>query len=234
MSYLIHFNHNHDKLGRFTTSDRVSVQGIDTTSKDYVIKKDTRIDRVTTTNKEINVGRTYATFTESDRNEYLSVCKDWLGATHKMQLKTTKDVKVAGKSTQADAFANILKTTDIKDLVAHNNSGTTRADKKEQRNLTKIYKNAYKSQDKFDEALFKFNQGLTYGKYHNENLSNRFYSELNKKGYDAAVDLNDLNFAENPVIFIKREDSLKQISVSEITQQDIDSAQIWLRERGYI
>lgn len=233
-NYLKHYNHNHDSLGRFTSSDVVNIDGVHKDAKDYIIKKGTKIDRVSTTDKEINVGRTYGTFTDSDKKKYLSVCKDWLGATHKMELATKKDVKVAGKSTQAQIFSDLLKNNSIEDLVRHTVPSDSKSYKKERKEVSKIYKNAYKNQESFDKALFKFNQGLSYGRHHDMRLENEFYKKLSQKGYDAAVDLNDLNFADSPVIFIKREDSLELKKVSEIKQSEIDDAEIWLRKKGYI
>lgn len=240
--YLIHYNHNHDKLGRFAKSSSMRKNGwkdLDNES-DYVLKKGTTINRVSTSADEIDSGMTYGTHTEVDKNLYVSVAKDWLSANHQLEMKTTKDVRVAGTQAQAKAFVDVYKNSTIDELVEYStptilgsNGKQTRENKISQKETRKIYEKAYKNQESFDTALFKFNQGLSNNRNASNEVTRRYSEHITNQGYDALTDLNDLNFSQKPVIFVDRKKSLKTTKISDLTDSDVDEANEWLKKRGY-
>ena len=241
MSYLIHYNHNHDKLGRFAKSSSMRNNAWKDlhNEQDYTIKKGTVVNRVSTSNNEKDEGITYGTHTKIDKNLYISVAKDWLSANHQIEMKTIRDVKVAGVQAQAKAFVEVYQNSSIDELVEYstptiiNAQGKqTRNNKQTQKETRAIYKNAGKNQESFDKALFKFNQGVTNNRVQNSNVTQKYIDNISKQGYDAMTDLNDLNFSQKPVIFIDRNKTLQTTKISELTDRDVDRANEYLKKKG--
>lgn len=239
MSELYHFNPNHDKLGRFASnatskSYRKYVSG-DNVTADYVLNKGSKVYRISRSGSEKDEGRTYGVHTEADKNIYISSAKEWFAANYQIQLKAVKDIKVAGIQTQAKEFANLYKNTTISSLVDHSkpirlnvHGKQIRANKIERKEIAKLYKNALKNQESFDQALKEFSGGLIYK---DSNLTKQYLSDLSIKGYDAIVDINDLHMSNKPVQFIDRNKSLKTTKVSDLTYEDVDKAAEWLAKR---
>lgn len=210
-------------------------------SKDFYLKKGTKVQRVTSLLEKDDNGSTYVSYKNRDNKAYVSIAKDWMASNYKIQMKTLSDIKIAGKKAQAKAFINMLSDTTIDELVNHtspivrNSKGKQTIDsKKARKKFEKIYKDAWKNQDSFDSALLEFNSGLTNRRVNSNNLDFRFYKELKKQGYNALVDLNDLNFAEAPIIFINRNKSLKTTKISQISDKDVEKAQMWLDKHDLV
>ncbi len=87
-------------------SDRLKKAGIiEQKNGDYVLKKDSRINRYTDKKESVDDRQKYASITEHDKKEYLESMKDYLNGDH-MYLETykaKKDLKMASK-TQVESF----------------------------------------------------------------------------------------------------------------------------------
>lgn len=115
-TYLIHYNHRHDKLGRFASA----VGG----SSDFVVKKGTKVRRITGSKTENpNDIVTYVSKSKLDKKLYTSetgsVFGSFNGKSYTHRLKTNKDIKAAGRQAQAKAFAKVLEKATDKQLINH-------------------------------------------------------------------------------------------------------------------
>lgn len=253
-TYLIHYNHNHDKLGRFARS----VGG----SSDAVIKKGDKFRRVTgSMNENESDSITYASSSKIDKKIYTSETRNifgsYQGPNYSHRLKAKRDIKVAGKQAQAEAFAKVLEKANMKQLIEHTKHVDIDVNPKLRKyakdpDVTRLYKNAKKDKESFDLAFDAFIQNLST----RSPLSNQFIDNLRSKGYGALNDEYDsrgnvpgkVNFydrekryiksttinADSAVVFLNRHEELKTVRVSKITNRDIARAERWLRKKGYV
>ena len=252
-NYLAHYNHNHDKLGRFASG----VGG----PKDRVLKKGTVLNRIGAENENDKSKKwttTYVSGSKVDDKIYTSLSggKVFYG-NHKQKLKTTNDIKVAGREAQAKAFLEVLKKTDIDSLVKHTNHLDTSVNPKlnkyvSDKSLRRLYKNVGKNQESFNLAYDAFVQNVD----NREFLSREFFKILKNQGYKALVDDYDshlpnkpgiINYnnsdgsedsivvrAENAMIFLDRRNDLMTEKITKIRKSDVTKANKWLKENGYI
>lgn len=252
-TYLIHYNHRHDKLGRFASA----VGG----SSDSIIRKNKKYTRISgTKNEDDKNPLTYASSSRIDRKIYISETGSIFGdpdSRYMYKFKTTENIKVAGRQTQAKSFAKILKDADIKDLVKHTEHLDGNVNPKlkgyvKDSDLARLYKKARKDQDAFYMAFDAFIQNIdNRGK-----LTKRFIKDLKSQGYGALTDEYDvghgkagkINYydskghsitgtainANSATIFLERNKHLKTVKVKDIKDSDIKWAEIWLRANGYV
>lgn len=253
--YLKHYNPNHDKLGRFARSS--------SGPKDFTIKKGTKTQRVTKVINETNEGRTFVTYTKVDNNIYRALGERSFGARVADTLVTKNDVKVAGRQAMAEAFIEIYKDVKLKDLVKHTSGLPNiefgkdlkgnfdkyldiKSDRKYNKAIEKMYKNADKSQDSFDTAYTAFSTNL----HRKDKVSDKFMKKLSEKGYGALIDDYDSWDPKHPgvydyglgngvdlrakraLIFIDRKKDLELTDRIWLEDHQTDAIK-WLRKNGY-
>ena len=254
--FLIHYNKNHDKLGRFARS-------IGGGSADTVVKKGTKFRRVTGSIKEDSRDSvTYVSNSKIDRKLYTSetgsVFGSFNGPSYSHKLKTRKDIKVAGKQAQAESFARVLDKASPKQLVDHTqhlDTGINPELKKyvKDPDLKRLYQDAKKNQKSFDLAFEVFTQNIDT----RDKLTSDFINDLKSRGYGALHDEYDTKYKDTPgkvnyydpktgiingtvinansaMIFLDRNENLKTVKVNSISKRDIARAEKWLRRKGYV
>lgn len=242
-TYLAHYNHNHDKLGRFARSSGKS---------DFTLPKNYKVYRVgSRREKEKTDLRTYVSTTDIDNKIYTTVSKYVFRATHKYVLKTTKDSRIAGDKTQKEVFRSLVKDFKPDDFAKHISYVDSQINKnlkniKTSNDVVSLYKNVDRSRKDFETAYDAFicNINNTQSK-----LSEEFFNRLSAKGYDGALDRYDSHDPKHPglqflsngninvkaqqaVIFFDRGDNLKRISKRRITDKQRSEAIRWLQESG--
>lgn len=242
-TYLAHYNHNHDKLGRFARS----VGG----SSDFILAKDYKVKRVGKRKEKADAHhRTYVSTTDADDKIYTAMSRTVFGATHKYVYKTKKDSKIAGTNIQKKVFNELVKDFKIKDFTDHVNYIDTQINPdlknvKTKKEISKLYKNINSKKD-YQKAYDAFICNINNSK---SKLSSEFFDRLAKRGYDGLVDDYDshdpnspgLQFlsngnvnikAQRAVIFLDRGENLERISRKRISKRQRLKALEYLRDSG--
>lgn len=163
---------------------------------------------------------TYASTGDHDNKRYAGmlgmVRKNDTGRAYLMKMQASSDIKVASKDKAASIFAKLYETdADFRKAVEpyteSHFSGVNKVantSKLKGRNLRKMYEN--------------FNSNLPFIREGGTGSEKKFFSALQKSGYGAIQDVNDMKFsgynAKNPlIIFNNPSANLMVKSVSEIT-----------------
>lgn len=155
-------------------------------------------------------------------NEKRGMAKASLGSNYegiyKNKIKITKDVKRASVSNARKIFYSKMNSDptfkkNVIDTIKQTNYGY------DAENLFK--KNPKKFYD-------KFNQALATPQFQSKGIHKQFYSALEKKGYNAVLDINDTRYSgykkisKSPTIFFGK-DSWEKIGNTKLSDETIDS-----------
>lgn len=212
-----------------------------------VLKKSSKVQRISKTDSESNTGRTYISFTKLDNLQYEVEAGEgglyWTSNYdsnnpnnprktnfgYKVTLKVTDDVIAPSYNETVNAFIKTVENISVKDLATRiygfKEDQKTPNDKKEYKQKTKQFiKDMSKLSVKEcrDQAYKAYSQSLMKSP---ENQK-EFFNELKRRGYNAVVDHNDArdgNF-NTPLIVFERSKNLKQISATPITDRDKEKA----------
>lgn len=137
---------------------------------------------------------------------------------YKNKLKVTKDIKRASvNNARKIFFEQLKKDPDYKNQILDTISETTYG-----KNAKSLLKNNPK---KFYD---QFNRALATPEFQSKGLHTKFYSELEKHGYNALLDINDTRYSgmkqlvKEPTIFFG-ENVVKKLGNTRISEADIDS-----------
>lgn len=142
---------------------------------------------------------------------------------YKNQIKIKQDVKVASVNNAKKIFENKMKSDanfrkEVMDTLEKTNYGKMGA--KEIAN--------YKNSGKVSKKLYdRFNQSLATPEMQKAGIHKKFYSELQKKGYDAILDINDTRYSgykkisKSPTIFFGN-DKMEKIGSTKLSDIEIN------------
>ena len=207
-----------------------------TTDRDRIIKKGTKFQNISKNeSRKINNNPVYTSHNKSDNNLYKGQYADQINLygdkAYKNTLVLTKDVKVASQKQAVNTFIEMYNKDPkgvsesigkaYAELASFNKISTIRnfkakriekkfANKGEEWMQTKGY-------DIFNQTMMSSQETKARMKY---------YDMLGKKGYDAIIDTNDVNNsgAKDPIIFIKPNQSMKNIKSRELSMDEIELA----------
>ncbi len=231
-----------NKDGTLTPKGRKHLESLksDFKNEDFKLKKNTTFNRIGSENEIDNDKRTYVTFTKDDEKRYIDYSTE-LNGRYKLKLNSLSEINVAKGKTAVDAFGDILQKYSTEEFVnefcpkryntVKNIFGMQKeiqSSKNDRKEVNNIYKNAINDTKSFNKAYERFSMDIM-----KENkISNDYFKELSKKGYQALYDYNDRKAADNPLIIFNRGKSLKTTSISEITSKDLDEAINYLERKG--
>lgn len=188
MSYLIHFNPNHDpKNGQFTFSPG-----------DRVIKKGTETYRMATSKEDpVYDNKKYLSLTKDDHKKW----QEYIGegykregqATFNVMYTTTKDLRIAPYTKIGDWFVNEVRPEVQNQIILDTEKASSRI--------------GYSSEDMDDMLSLNFAAQTESGK--------KFINKLIELGYDGIEDIHGRNTADDPVIVFNPEQNLRKQKVSE-------------------
>ena len=243
--YLVHYNHNHDKLGRFARSVKIrkefskkhpldikenrnerkeySKSGIKRGLFKDTIREGSSVYRYSSTSKEtIDGRRKYASLTKTDRKVYKkdalnNVLSNKGNEVYLYQLQTTKKLKVAKGE----------KVT--KDLIKRYGDKEVRQAYKDiskvnlRTNYHKLQKELRDPKNEnhwmYDDLTKKSERvsKFVHKKLYDEKVSNEVYERYRNKGYDAIVDPEDyLDGYYYPVVLLNPDGTVRKKKVRKI------------------
>ena len=191
------------------------------------IKAGTIVQRITDNKDEKKDGRTYVSFKYLDNLKYVHAAGQELYVKYsaeapngyKVELKVTNDIIYPSYKKSMETFVKTISNNSI-DKIAEG------MDKKnfetfmrgvENKTVDELIDKSYKS---FSKSLMKSE--------HNRKI---FFSELQKQGYNAVVDHNDVGWTDAPLIVFEKSNNLKQISATPISFYDQDVAFMKMKKK---
>jgi len=139
---------------------------------------------------------------------------------YKNQIKVAKDVKVPSVNNARKIFYHKLNSDkafrkEVMDVIKKTNYG---------------YNAEYLLKTNPKKFYDRFNQALATPQFQSNGIHNKFYSELEKYGYNALLDINDTrysgykNIAKSPTIFFGK-DVVEKIGSTKLSDVEIDKNQ---------
>ena len=184
------------------------------TKKDsFVLKKGTSIHRSTYDPEDgKKEGHAYATFKSKDAKGYASRNKLFSGGkkTFDLSMVAKEDLISPSKKERIDTFVKLMQN-DPEFNKAYQTQKKTYQLLKNRDKADKIYKTVSELEKEY--KMFPVSLGG------NEELRKRYFSELNKKGYNMIIDDADASIiADSPIIVFDRQKSLEIVSVNEVNR----------------
>lgn len=203
-----------------------------------ILKKGTKINRVTNANEELSSDRpTYGSFTYDDKNRYEEMGAEGLlnfgsnpGSMRTDTYALKKDIKIASREEVQKKIIEDYGNKTVNDILGDSAKEYGKKFKSKYYNdiknlsvkdiLTETNFNPYydfKEPKKKSERII--DERLTYGAkvardlINQTNLTDKKYIKyFADKGYDAIIDLEDADVADYPIIFLNPKDTLKKVS----------------------
>ena len=204
--------------------------------QDRIIKKGTKFQNISKNeSRKINNNPVYTSHNKSDNNLYKGQYADQINLygdkAYKNTLVLTKDVKVASQKQAVNTFMEMYN----KDPKGVSESiGKAYAELASFNKISSIRNfKAKRIEKKFANKGEEWMQTKGYDIFNQTMMSSqetkarmKYYDMLGKKGYDAIIDTNDVNNsgAKDPIIFIKPNQSMKNIKSRELSMDEIELA----------
>ena len=186
---------------------------INTKKDSFVLKKGTTIHRSTYNAEDANrEGHAFATFKAKDAKGYARRNKLFSGGkkTFDLEMIAKEDLISPSKKERIDTFVNLM-LTDPKFKEAYQKQKQTYQLLKDPSKAKKIEQTVKGIQREY--SLFTVSLGGS------ADLRDRYFSELNKKGYNMIIDDADAEIiADSPIIIFDRQKSLEVISINEVNR----------------
>lgn len=187
---------------------------INTRKDAFVLKKGTPIHRTTYNPKEEQTGHAFASFKNKDAVGYARRQKIFSQGktTYDMTMKVKDTLVSPSKRERIDTFVKLM-STDPKFV----------QDYKKQKATYMLIKKDTKIEPTI-KGLEKEYGMFAVGLGGSEALRQRYFSELNKKGYNAIIDDADAGIISNsPIIVFDRGKSLDIVKISEVNREYLRS-----------
>ena len=191
-----------------------SSKKINTRKDEFVLKKGTYIHRSTYDAEDANRnGHAFATFKMKDAKGYASRNKLFSGGkkTFDLTMIAKEDLISPSKKERINTFVELM-LNDPKFEEAY----------RAQKQTYQLIKNPNKAKkiDKTVKGLQKEYEMFAVGLGGNEELRKRYFSELNKKGYNMIIDDADAEIISNsPILVFDRQKSLEVVSINEVNRE---------------
>ena len=200
------------------------------------IKKGTKFQNISKNeSRKLNNNPVYTSHNKSDNNLYKGQYADQINMygdkAYKNTLMLTKDVKVASQKQAVNTFIEMYN----KDPKGVSESiGKAYAELASFNKITAIRNfKAKRIEKKYANKGEDWMQTKGYDIFNKTMMSSqetkarmKYYDMLGKKGYDAIIDTNDVNNsgAKDPIIFIKPNQSMKNVKSRELGMDEIELA----------
>ncbi len=207
-----------------------------TMDQDRTIKKGTKFQNISKNeSRKLNNNPVYTSHNKSDNNLYKGQYADQINMygdkAYKNTLMLTKDVKVASQKQAVNTFIEMYN----KDPKGVSESiGKAYAELASFNKITAIRNfKAKRIEKKYANKGEDWMQTKGYDIFNKTMMSSqetkarmKYYDMLGKKGYDAIIDTNDVNNsgAKDPIIFIKPNQSMKNVKSRELGMDEIELA----------
>lgn len=185
-------------------------------SDDVVIDKGTEIHRISMIDNETHTGHAYAAYKEQDVKKYAQALNSFMDV-YDMKYTALENIVSPSKQKRVDTFIQM-----------HNDSAEVRRSAAEAKasimkyipGVVKHYEKKYSNladadQKTKDSAYDAFAYALVYDK----KLRERYFSTLQKQGYNAVIDDADVGRGmntESPLIIFDRQRSLSEAEITKI------------------
>ena len=187
---------------------------VNTKKDSFVLKKGTTLHRSTYNADESDrEGHIFATFKGKDAKGYASRNKFFSGGkkTFDMTMTATEDLISPSKKERVDTFIKLMMS-DPKFNEAYRAQKQTYQLLKNPSKAKKIEQTVDGLKKEYD--MFAVSLGGSAA------LRDRYFAELNKKGYNMIIDDADAGIISNsPVIIFDRQKSLKVVSINEVNRE---------------
>lgn len=187
---------------------------VNTKKDSFVLKKGTTLHRSTYNADESDrEGHIFATFKGKDAKGYASRNRFFSGGkkTFDMTMTATEDLISPSKKERVDTFIKLMMS-DPKFNEAYRAQKQTYQLLKNPSKAKKIEQTVDGLKKEYD--MFAVSLGGSAA------LRNRYFAELNKKGYNMIIDDADAGIISNsPVIIFDRQKSLKVVSINEVNRE---------------
>lgn len=187
---------------------------INTRKDSFILKKGTPIHRsvydITDANRD---GSAFASFKNKDAKKYASRNKRFSEGktTYDISMVASEDLISPSKKERVNTFVNLMMS-DPKFKEAY----------RKQKQVYQVLKNPEK-QKKIEltvKGLEKEYSTFAVGLGGSEELRKRYFSELNKKGYNMIIDDADAGIlSDSPILIFDRKKSLEVISVNKVNRK---------------
>lgn len=194
----------------------------------YVIKKGSKVHRVTANPNSKHDGYAYVSFMDADVKGYKKEITSWLEEekgvcqTYDLTMKVTKDLILPDEVEKVKTFIDLMgkekiDTTEmfiLRDEMSNPDGELVGRPQKVRDGLMNqgMDKSTATAYALFSMCLFR-----------DDNYKKEFFNALKKKGYNAIEDIEDsYSHRMKPVIVFERENTLKITNVEKIPQWDVD------------
>ena len=200
---------------RYSDAEALKAEKKVNTKKDsFVLKKGTTLHRSTYNADESDKeGHVFATFKGKDAKGYASRNRFFSGGkkTFDMTMTATEDLISPSKKERVDTFIKLMMS-DPKFNEAYRAQKQTYQLIKNPSKAKKIEQTVDGLKKEYD--MFAVSLGGSAA------LRDRYFAELNKKGYNMIIDDADAGIISNsPVIIFDRQKSLKVVSINEVNRE---------------
>lgn len=200
---------------RYSDAEALRAEKKVNTKKDsFVLKKGTTLHRSTYNADESNrEGHAFATFKGKDAKGYAFRNRIFSGGkkTFDMTMTATEDLISPSKKERVDTFIKLMMS-DPKFNEAYRAQKQTYLLLKDPSKAKKIEQTVDGLKKEYD--MFAVSLGGSAA------LRDRYFAELNKKGYNMIIDDADAGIISNsPVIIFDRQKSLKVVSINEVNRE---------------
>lgn len=196
--------------------------------KDQVLKKGSLLKRTTIDpNGDANRDRLYVSDNEKDANFYrgllpTGLTNGFVGKSHEGFHETTleamKDLKSPSEKKRVDAYVELMGSKDI----VENGEHITGREFLKRRGLGNLVDG---KSDK-DLALKYYGQLASTQGIKNDPMSEAYFKNLQRKGYDLVTDDNDRGIlADNPLLTLNAKSTLRTVHTKHLTTEDVHKAQ---------
>lgn len=190
---------------------------INTKNDSFVLKKGTTIHRSTYADERNYDGHAFATFKEKDAKGYASRNRRFNRGkkTYDMTMIATEDLVSPSKKERIDTFIKLMMS-DPKFNEAYKTQKQTYQLLKDPSKAKKIEQTVDGLRKEYSMFAVSLGGSAT--------LRERYFSELNKKGYNMIIDDADAGIVSNsPVIVFDRKKSLEVVSINEVNREYLRS-----------
>ena len=190
-----------EQLGRRTRTD------------EFVLRKGTKLHRLSTVDNETHDGHAFATFKPSDTRRYLRRSLFFRQKSFDMTMKATKDLVSPSQKQRVDEFIKLCSDDPdfIHDLAKGTSKWMTFSDPKK---LEEQYRKMTEAEMR-TRGYNNFSTTLAVDK----TTRNKYFQRLSEKGYNMIIDDADAQLlSDSPVIIFDRADTLEVTSVNPVTR----------------
>lgn len=184
--------------------------------EDIVLKKGTKIHRISTVDNESHTGHAYAAYKEKDVKKYSQLLSTFMDV-YDMEYESLEKIVSPSKQKRIDTFIKMNdESYEIRRQAAKAKASIMKYMPGVVKHYEKKYSNLKNADPKIQDSAY---QAFAYALVYDKKLRNEYFSTLKKQGYNAVIDDADIGRGadtESPIIIFDRERSLSKAKVRKI------------------